>query len=155
MKILHIEDYDHEKGVDYANLLRCAMKNYNYTNVETLSDLEKEDVKKYDFFVIDGQFPKDKNSKPEVGMCKLAVEFLISCGVKKSHMVIWSNSTRTHQFAAENSITYFSKKEMNKDDYTEKKIDQKFIAKKADQYLIAKLLMRKNRLIGNPHKCLE
>lgn len=147
MKILHIEDYDPEKGVNYATLLRSAIKKYNYTNVETLSDLEKEDVRKYDFFIIDGQFPKDKNSNSEVGMCQLAVEFLVSCGIKKSQMIIWSNSTRTHQFAAENNIIYFSKKEMKIDDYKEKKVDSKFLAKKADQYLIANLLIRKRNPI--------
>ena len=38
MKILHIEDYDPKKGENYAALLRSAIKNHNYTNVETLSD---------------------------------------------------------------------------------------------------------------------
>ena len=62
-------------------------------------------------------------------------------------MIIWSNSTRTHQFAAENNIIYFSKKEMETDDYKKKGVDLKFLAKKADQYFIADLLIRERNPI--------
>ena len=140
MNILHIEDYDKEKGVDYAGLMRGLLKGHAYTNVETLSDLKKEQVHAYDFFIIDGQFPKDRLSKPEVGMCPLAVGFLISRGIQKEHMIIWSNSTRTHQFAAESHLLCFSKKEMKIEDYTKKGVNPKFLAKNADPDLIASLI---------------
>ena len=137
MRILHIEDYDKEKGKDYSEALKRLI---DCDHIEYLSDLFDLELD-YDFIIMDGQFPLKKGHEPDVMSFFEAISFLKKKGFELSKVIVWSNSTRVHAFCFENNLRYFSKKEMREEDYIKKGIDVKVIAKKASEEDIVEMLI--------------
>jgi hypothetical protein len=140
MKILHIEDYDMEKGKNFTLALKKLIPQHELKNIEYLEDLYKENVKDYDFFILDGQFPKDGNSEPDVESFKTAIQYLLDHKISKNRIIVWSNSTRVHKLSSELGLRYFSKKELSIEHYKNKGIDSEFMAERADETKISQII---------------
>ena len=140
MKVLHLEDYDLEKGEDYAKELYALLyrEEIEYTNIETLALFKSlRNLQEFDFIVLDGQFPEFTGDKPDVASFSKALEYLQSNRYPKEKIIVWSNSTRVHAICKEKRLCYFSKKQMKEQDYIEKKVDVSVIALKATTKEIA------------------
>jgi len=140
MKILHIEDYDKEKGKNFSLALKQLIPEHDLKNIEYLKDLYKENLKDYGFFILDGQFPKDRNSEPDVKSFQVAIKYLLDNETNKNRIIVWSNSTRVHKLSSELGLEYFSKKELSVQHYKNKGIDPKFMAEKADETKISQII---------------
>ncbi|MFA6424682.1 MAG: hypothetical protein WCW64_00685 [Phycisphaerae bacterium] len=145
LKVLHLEDYDPEKGEDYAKELYALLyrEKIEYTNIETLVLFKSlRNLQEFDFIVLDGQFPEISGNKPDVASFSKALESLQSNRYPKEKIIVWSNSTRVHAICKEKGLCYFSKKQMKEQDYIEKKVDVSVIATKAATEDIALRLCR-------------
>lgn len=145
MKILHLEDYDQEKGKDYAKELNSffMQKGIEHKNIETLSEFMKiEKLNDYAMIILDGQFPESIGKKPDVANFSKALQILSEKKYPLNKIVVWSNSTRVHAICFEKGLTYFSKKQMKEEDYIEKKVNPKSIAAKATTKEIANLIVK-------------
>lgn len=144
MKVLHVEDYDSEKGKDFAKALSIILSkdNVECKNVEYYSDLVKLNALEYEMIILDGQFPESAGAEPDVATFQKALQFLINSGINTENIIVWSNSTRVHSYCFEKGIKYFSKKDMKKDDYVKKNVNPKAIAKKASEEEIAEEVMK-------------
>jgi hypothetical protein len=140
MKILHIEDYDKEKEKNFSSALKKLIPEHELKNIEYLEDLYKENLKDYCFFILDGQFPKDRNSEPDVKSFQLAIKYLSDNEINKNWIIVWSNSTRVHKLSSELDLKYFSKKDLSVEHYKNKGIDPKFMAEKADETKISQII---------------
>ena len=140
MKILHIEDFDKEKGKNYAVALHDIMIGHLLKNIEFLDILFKEKISDYDLFLLDGQFPAKEGAEPDVKSFSLAVQYLLKNKVSKNRIIVWSNSTRVHKMASEMGLQYFSKKELSNEHYNKKEINPKYKAKMADEKKISELI---------------
>jgi hypothetical protein len=140
MKILHIEDYDKEKEKNFSSALKKLIPEHELKNIEYLEDLYKENLKDYCFFILDGQFPKDRNSEPDVKSFQLAIKYLSDNEINKNWIIVWSNSTRVHKLSSDLDLKYFSKKDLSVEHYKNKGIDPKFMAEKADETKISQII---------------
>jgi len=144
--ILHVEDYDIKKGIDYSKILRMESErnDFSYDWIDNLKDAkEKIDNKEFDFFVLDGQFPSEKTLKPDKNSFFEIYNFLLHKRIEKNRMIVWSNSTTIHNFCYDNNLTCFSKKEMKEEDYTKKGNDpSKNVDKKEAKEIIYEIIKK-------------
>lgn len=144
--ILHIEDYDEEKGIDYSKELQNEAKknNLTYDWTDNLKNAkEKINGNQFDVFILDGQFPEEKGAKPNKNNFFKIYSFIINKGIKKESIIAWSNSTTVHNYCFDNGIACFSKKDMKPEDYTKKGNDPSKIVKKIDVKDLIKEIMNK------------
>jgi putative hydrolase of the HAD superfamily len=139
-KILHIEDYDKEKEKNFSLSLKELVPEHEVKNIEYLEELYKENLREYGFFILDGSFPKDRNSEPDVKSFQLAIRHLLDNKIPKDKIIVWSNSTRVHKLSSELGLRYFSKKDLSDEHYKNKGIDLKFRAEKADEIQISQII---------------
>ena len=145
VSILQVEDFDIEKGVDYAKALERQVKlhGWRYQTVDNLkSAMNKIDERDYDFYVLDGQFPSVPGGYPnKVNFIQL-FEYMLN-KVSKGKIIVWSNSTTVHNFCYKNGIAHFSKKQMTPEDYIEKGNDPDMIAQRRDAEGVVKEILHK------------
>ena len=143
MRILHVEDYDKEKGRNYAVELNkiISKEKIEYENIETLDSFLSINPEVYDIIILDGQFPSEKGFEPDIDSFKKAMDFLKNKNYDKRNIIVWSNSTRVHAICSLEGLKCFSKKQMKEEDYIRKGVDPKAIVEKADEQKIKNLIL--------------
>ena len=142
MYVLHVEDYNPTRGIDYAKQLSFVLKQNNSRslNVENVADVKKLNLHMFNLFVIDGFFPEEENMNPDISSFFQLIEFFQMHGIGKEKLIVWSNGTRIHEYCFENSITYFSKDNYTMMRYKKNGINPIVKAQKADAKIICKKL---------------
>lgn len=144
--ILHVEDYDDEKGVDYSKQLQEAatQENLSYDWADNLKDAQKKIMSSsFRIFVLDGQFPEEKGTKPEIQSFFKIYSLVLTTGIQKERIIAWSNSTTVHNFCYDHQITCFSKKDMKQEDYLKKGNDPLKTVKKIEAKDLISLIIQK------------
>ena len=138
MRVLHVEDYDSEKGKDFPKVLNDMLARHGISgeHAGTLAEFLSKTPSDYDKIVLDGQFPKDETSQPDVSSFTEALNYLKENGYNLDNLIVWSDSTRVHAICYRNGLACFSKKKMKKEDYLRKGIGPEVMVEMADTSMI-------------------